>query len=107
MGEKQEDPLRKAVASAVIGSEEFREWVRRGVDREVPALRAIGKKPDITFIKEACERVFGEGGFRIKEDGALSFASNQWVIVKRGWRIFWWDQHIRGESEQLTTREAV
>ena len=54
MTEKQEDPLRKVVASTVIGSEEFTEWVRekwikQGVGREVPALRAIGKRPDISF----------------------------------------------------------
>jgi len=63
MAEKQEDPLKKAVASTVIGSEEFTEWVRekwikQRVDREVPALRAIGKKPEISFIKGACEKVF-------------------------------------------------
>jgi len=61
--EDQEDPLKKAVASTVIGSEEFTEWVRekwikRGVDREVPALRAIGKKPDISCIIKACEKAF-------------------------------------------------
>jgi hypothetical protein len=63
MTQKQEDPLKKAVASTVIGSEEFTEWVRekwikQRVDREVPALKAIGKKPEISFIKRACERVF-------------------------------------------------
>jgi hypothetical protein len=63
MTEKQEDPLKKTVASTVIGSEEFTEWVRekwikRRVDREVPALRAMGKKPDISFIKGICEKVF-------------------------------------------------
>ena len=63
MTEKQENPLKKAVASTVIGSEEFTEWVRekwikQRVDREVPALRAIGKKPEISFIKGACEKVF-------------------------------------------------
>jgi hypothetical protein len=63
MTEKQEDPLKKTLASTVIGSEEFTEWVRekwikRRVDREVPALRAMGKKPDISFIKGACEKVF-------------------------------------------------
>jgi hypothetical protein len=63
MTEKQEDPLKKAVASTVIGSEEFTEWVREKwiklrVDREVPALRAMGKKPDVSFIKGVCEKVF-------------------------------------------------
>lgn len=63
MTEKLEDPLKKAVASTVIGSEEFTEWVRekwieQRVDREVPALRAMGKRPDISFIKGACEKVF-------------------------------------------------
>jgi hypothetical protein len=63
MTEKQDDPLKKAVASTVIGSEEFTEWVRekwirQRVDREVPALRAIGKKPDLSSIKGACEKVF-------------------------------------------------
>jgi putative transposase len=64
---KQEDPLKKAIASTVIGSEQFTEWVRekwikQGVDREVPALRAMGKKPDISFIKGVCEKVFREDG---------------------------------------------
>lgn len=65
MTEQQEDPLKKAVASTVIGSEEFTEWVRekwikQGVDREVPALRAMGRKPEISFIKGACEKVLRE-----------------------------------------------
>jgi hypothetical protein len=60
---EQEDPLKKAISSTVIGSEEFTEWVRekwvkRGDDREVPGLRAIGRKPDLSFIKGACEKVF-------------------------------------------------
>lgn len=63
MTEKQEDPLKKAVASTVMGSKEFTEWVRdkwikHRVDREVPALRAIDKRPEISSIKGACERVF-------------------------------------------------
>jgi hypothetical protein len=63
MIEKLQDPLKKAVASTVIGSEKFTEWVRekwikQRVDREVPALKAIGKKPEISFIKRACGRVF-------------------------------------------------
>jgi hypothetical protein len=65
MIEKQDDPLKKTVGSTVIGSEEFTEWVRekwikRGVDREVPAIRAIWKKPEISFIRRACEKVFRE-----------------------------------------------
>jgi putative transposase len=63
MTEKQEDPLKKAVASTVIGSKEFTEWVRekwvkRRVDREVPALRVIGRKPEISSIQAACETAF-------------------------------------------------
>jgi len=66
MAEKEEDPLKKVVASTVIGSEEFTEWVREKwirhrVDREVPALRAIGKRPKISSIEAACEGVFGRG----------------------------------------------
>ncbi len=62
---KQEDPLKKAVASTVIGSGEFTEWVRekwikQRVDREVPALRAMVEKPRVSFIKETCEKAFGK-----------------------------------------------
>ncbi len=63
MIEQQEDPLKKTVASTVLGSKEFTEWVRekwvrKGVDREVPALRAMGKNLEISLIKGVCEKVF-------------------------------------------------
>ncbi len=65
MTEKQEDPLKKVDASTVMGSEKFTEWVRekwikRGADREVPALRAMWKKPEVSYIIRACEKVFTE-----------------------------------------------
>jgi putative transposase len=65
MTEKQDDPLKKTLASTVIGSEEFAEWVRekwikREANREVPALRAMLKKPELSFIKATCEDLLGK-----------------------------------------------
>ena len=66
IAENLEDPLKKAVASTVIGSEKFIEWVRerwvrRGmVDREVPAIRKLMRRPDLSLILHECEERFGK-----------------------------------------------
>ena len=66
IAENIEDPLKKTVASTVIGSEEFIEWVRERwvkremVDREVPAIRNLAKRPDLSLILHECEKGFGK-----------------------------------------------
>lgn len=64
-----EDPLRKAVASAVLGSEKFVEWVKtnrmEGIKphRDIPALRRFSPRPDLSSILKESERGLGEGSF--------------------------------------------
>jgi hypothetical protein len=66
IAENIEDPLKKTVASTVIGSEKFIEWVRERwvkremVDREVPAIRNLEKRPDLSLILHECEKGFGK-----------------------------------------------
>ena len=66
IAENIEDPLKKTVASTVIGSEKFIEWVRERwvkremVDREVPAIRNLAKRPDLSLILHECEKGFGK-----------------------------------------------
>lgn len=64
--ENLEDPLKKTVASTVIGSDKFIEWVRERwakrewVDREVPAIRELAGRPDLSLILNECEERFGK-----------------------------------------------
>ena len=66
MGEGLKDPLQSAVASTVLGSERFVDWVRErwietgAFHREVPALRELASRPDLSSILEQVERVFGK-----------------------------------------------
>jgi len=66
IAENPEDPLKKTVASTVIGSEKFIEWVRERwvkqerVDREVPAIRKLARRPDLSLILHKCEKRFGK-----------------------------------------------
>ena len=66
IAENLEDPLKKAVASTVIGSEKFIEWVRERwvkremVHREVPAIRKLVRRPDLSLILHECEERFGK-----------------------------------------------
>lgn len=66
MGRGGEDPLRGVVASTVLGSEGFVDWVRRrwiervSSQREVPALGELSLRPDLSSIWEEVEREFGE-----------------------------------------------
>lgn len=64
--ENLEDPLKKTVASTVIGSDKFIEWVRERwakrewLDREVPAIRGLAGRPDLSLILNECEERFGK-----------------------------------------------
>jgi hypothetical protein len=66
MGRGVEDPLKKTVASTVLGAEGFVDWVKRkwiekvSSHREVPALRELSLRPDLSSIWEEVEREFGE-----------------------------------------------
>ena len=66
IAENLEDPLKMTVASTVIGSEKFIEWVRERwvkqgeMDREVPAIRNLTRRPDLSLIVHECERRFGK-----------------------------------------------
>ena len=67
-----EDPLKKTVASTLLGSEGFVDWVRQrwikkiSSHREVPALAKLSLRPDLSSIWEEVKRDFGEeiGGSR-------------------------------------------
>lgn len=61
-----EDPLKKTVASTLLGSEGFVDWVRQrwiekvSSHREVPALAKLSVRPDLSSIWEEVKRDFGE-----------------------------------------------
>ncbi len=62
-----EDPLRKVVASTLLGTERFIEGVRERFikkatsHRDLPALRKLSSWPDLSSIVRESERVFGKG----------------------------------------------
>ncbi len=62
-----EDPLRKVVASTILGTERFIERVRERFikkarsHRDLPALRKLSSWPDLSLIVRESERVFGRG----------------------------------------------
>jgi len=66
MREGIEDPLKKVVASTLLGSEGFVDWVRQrwvkkiSFHREVPALAKLSMRPDLSSIWEEVKRDFGE-----------------------------------------------
>jgi hypothetical protein len=65
--EESPGPLEKVVASTLLGSEKFMNWVRekwigRGAsDRDQPALKKLSVRPDIGTILKESERRFGRG----------------------------------------------
>jgi hypothetical protein len=67
MGKNLEDPLEKTVASTLLGSEKFIEWVKdqwiekATFHRDIPALRRLANWPDLSSILREVERVFGKG----------------------------------------------
>ena len=70
MTEFLEDPLRKVVASTLLGTEEFIEgvkerFVKKGTShRDLPALGKLSSRPDISSIVRQSERVFGKATVR-------------------------------------------
>jgi putative transposase len=62
-----EDPLKKVVASTLLGTEQFIEGVRErfirkaSSHRDLPALRKLSSWPDLSSIVRESERVFGRG----------------------------------------------
>jgi putative transposase len=62
-----EDPLRKVVASTLLGTEQFVEGVREKFikkatsHRDLPALRKLSSWPNISSIMRESDRVFGKG----------------------------------------------
>jgi hypothetical protein len=66
-GRTVRDPLEQVVSSAILGSEEFVNWVRenwvekRAYDRDIPSLRQLSKWPELSSIEREAESVFGKG----------------------------------------------
>jgi len=62
-----EDPLKRVVASTLLGSERFVQWVtgqwvkRMGTHRDIPAIRRLSYWPDLSLILKKSEETFGEG----------------------------------------------
>ncbi len=62
-----EDPLKKVVASTLLGTERFIEGVKERLikkgtsHRDLPALRKLSYWPDLSLIVRESERVFGKG----------------------------------------------
>ena len=61
------DPLKNVVASTLLGSEKFVDWVKSGwlkkamPHRDIPALRKLSFWPELSSIVKESERVFGRG----------------------------------------------
>jgi putative transposase len=66
MGKGVENPLKNMVASTVLGSEGFVDWVKQRwikkvfSHREVPALGELSLRPDLSSLWEEVERELGE-----------------------------------------------
>jgi hypothetical protein len=65
-GRAAKDPLEQVVSSAILGSEEFVDWVRekwvekRAYHRDIPSLRQLSKWPGLLSIQREAERLFGK-----------------------------------------------
>jgi len=61
------DPLNKVIASTLLGSEEFIDWVRekwakkKGLHRDISALKELALRPDLQLLQRKAEEIFGEG----------------------------------------------
>jgi hypothetical protein len=64
-GRATRDPLEQVVSSAILGSEEFVDWVRescvgkRAHHRDIPSLRQVSKWPGLLSIEKEAEGLFG------------------------------------------------
>ena len=67
-GRAVRDPLEQVVSSAILGSEEFVDWVKekwvekRAYHRDIPSLRQLSKWPGLLSIQRGAERLFGKRG---------------------------------------------
>jgi hypothetical protein len=67
LGEPVVDPLNKVIASTLLGSENFIEWVRekwakkKGSPRDIPALKNLASHLDLQMLRRKSEEIFGEG----------------------------------------------
>jgi hypothetical protein len=65
--EAAKNPLEQVVSSAILGSEEFVDWVRekwvgkRAYHRDIPSLRQLSKWPELSSIEGEAESAFGKG----------------------------------------------
>jgi len=65
-GRMVKDPLKQVVSSAILGSEEFVDWVRekwvekRAYHRDIPSLRQLSKWPELSLIQKEAEGLFGK-----------------------------------------------
>jgi putative transposase len=68
LGRPVKDPLEQVVSSAILGSEEFVDWVRekwvekRAYHRDIPSLRQLSKWPELSLIQKEAEGLFGKKG---------------------------------------------
>lgn len=66
IGQEYRNPLRSAVGSTILGSADFVQEIRekylnnRKADRNLPALRALSRRPSIQEIEKEVESVFGK-----------------------------------------------
>lgn len=76
-GKVQENPLKVAVASTILGSPEFVAAIQEQYvdvelpDRNLPALRKLSGKPEIEQIIKTVEKVVGSGKKRLAKKVAL------------------------------------
>ena len=67
VGRSLQDPLQNTVASTMLGSDRFVEWVKEKwlkkarPDRDIPALRRLTNWPELSLIARETDRVFGRG----------------------------------------------
>lgn len=65
-GKAVRNPLEQVVSSAILGSEEFVDWVRekwvekRAYHRDIPSLRQLSKWPGLLSIQREAESLFGK-----------------------------------------------
>jgi len=65
-GRTVRDPLEQVVSSAILGSEEFVNWVRekwvekRAYHRDIPSLRQLSKWPGLLSIQREADSLFGK-----------------------------------------------
>jgi hypothetical protein len=65
-GRAVKDPLEQVVSSAILGSEEFVDWVRekwvekRAYHRDIPSLRQLSRWPGLLSIQREAESLFGK-----------------------------------------------